>query len=422
MGDVNVFEITDYGFPLPDNIEGHKAYRVIGGSAPLFGMPNPSFLSENDRNRLFKELHKAGVRVIINLTKSNSCVCPDSLDFEYHVFPLTDRGPEPDEMGIFWNAVEHTMTALKYGQGVVIHCQGGTGRTGTVLGCVLRKLEKGSGNEIVAWLGKLNARRGRTWPESDIQGDLVKNCKPDITKSSQEGLFDGGHPHNANEEKRGHVEFSRSNPDRLSSRIMKRSEIPPGFTGIVIAVNGDWATVKNKTTGELFEIPCELLRKADKSLEDGASFIRRIAFFDLEGTLIKFLQSGESSPIENMPQILSNMSDKGWEISIISSHTPENIKNLLKESDFKRYEYFSSAWSTKGNVISNLINNVSYGECIFVDDNPGNLDSVSKVCMDKVRIIGFAGNHQHMPELMNWCQKGGYEFAASPAYFQEKLT
>ncbi len=55
--------------------------------------------------------------------------------------------------------VSTTLKGLNDG-GVIVHCVGGTGRTGTVLGCVLRELGK-SANEIIDCLDTIDKARDR---------------------------------------------------------------------------------------------------------------------------------------------------------------------------------------------------------------------------------------------------------------------
>ncbi|MEW6248785.1 MAG: tyrosine-protein phosphatase [Nitrospirota bacterium] len=61
------------------------------------------------------------------------------------------------------------------GHGVVVHCVGGRGRTGTVLGCVLRTLGVCAA-EAIDYLDQLHKARGKSgWPESDWQAAFVKD-------------------------------------------------------------------------------------------------------------------------------------------------------------------------------------------------------------------------------------------------------
>lgn len=84
------------------------------------------------------------------------------------------RDPERDR-AVTTSVVCAVLDALARGEGVVIHCQGGTGRTGTVLGCLLRALGH-TPAQVLKYFQLLNAARGRQssgWPESDWQRMLV---------------------------------------------------------------------------------------------------------------------------------------------------------------------------------------------------------------------------------------------------------
>jgi protein-tyrosine phosphatase len=97
--------------------------------------------------------------------------------------PLTDQvsqlpPPEPlREERRIRNAVEVAVDKVRLGEGVVLHCVGGTGRTGTVIGCLLRALGH-TGPEVRGYLQAVHRARGKAlrggdWLESDWQRNLV---------------------------------------------------------------------------------------------------------------------------------------------------------------------------------------------------------------------------------------------------------
>ncbi|NLG28987.1 MAG: hypothetical protein GX557_13830 [Chloroflexi bacterium] len=78
------------------------------------------------------------------------------------------------ELSAIRQAVNTVVARLEAGQGVVVHCYGGRGRTGTVIGCVLRRLGYGP-HEVVDYLDRLHTARGKGgWPESPWQEQTVR--------------------------------------------------------------------------------------------------------------------------------------------------------------------------------------------------------------------------------------------------------
>ncbi len=85
------------------------------------------------------------------------------------------KDPRGERMRVL-AAAEAVTASIRAGEGVVVHCRGGRGRTGTVLGAALVRL--GHDPElVVAYLDRLHAQRGKIgWPESPWQAALVRSA------------------------------------------------------------------------------------------------------------------------------------------------------------------------------------------------------------------------------------------------------
>lgn len=160
-------------------------YLVTYEPAFLAGMrwPSPS--------TPWNELKRIGIQKVICLTDA----LPD-----YKSNPLTVAGHyalqdlyggispvRPDlEIEKILKASTLALSLIKQKIGVVVHCIGGTGRTGTVIGCVLRGLGYNT-SEVLSYLDQLNRLRGARdgWPESKWQADIIRKINefPDYTLS-----------------------------------------------------------------------------------------------------------------------------------------------------------------------------------------------------------------------------------------------
>jgi protein-tyrosine phosphatase len=156
------------GLPVPE-----RFYTVTREPAPLAGMSLPN------QDTPWQELHKAGFRHVVCLMTGRPYYQPSPLN-PLHAAALQDLvgGRSPDdpvrEIELIRESVELAVERLQKKEGVVVHCVGGTGRTGTVLGCILRRLGY-AGPDIVGYLDRLN-REGRSrhgWPEAKWQAAQV---------------------------------------------------------------------------------------------------------------------------------------------------------------------------------------------------------------------------------------------------------
>jgi hypothetical protein len=160
---------------LPGLAVPYDFYWVLQHPAPLAGMPYPSARTP------WHDLAAAGFRHVI---------CLEGHGPPYDPAPLivSQRTSLQDLYGGSWphdqereerliHEVAHTVVSRwQAGEGVVVHCAGGTGRTGTVLGCVLRALGVAA-MQVITYLDHLHQARGRSgWPESAWQAQVVRRC------------------------------------------------------------------------------------------------------------------------------------------------------------------------------------------------------------------------------------------------------
>ncbi len=87
-----------------------------------------------------------GINCFIDLTHPNDALEPYAhylqaaalrmaTNVSYHALPVFDMGvPNPEQMVVILDTIDH---ALAQGQLIYLHCWGGIGRTGTVVGCHL---------------------------------------------------------------------------------------------------------------------------------------------------------------------------------------------------------------------------------------------------------------------------------------------
>jgi len=134
--------------------------------APLAGMAYPP--AETD----WQELHDRGFRLVVRLHPGGY----DPAPLAVRDVPLEDlyggaTPSDPDaEAARVREAARIAADSLARGDGVVVHCLGGTGRTGTVIACTLRLLGRPA-DEAVATVKEQRPR----WPESPWQEEVVRS-------------------------------------------------------------------------------------------------------------------------------------------------------------------------------------------------------------------------------------------------------
>lgn len=159
------------GFDVPRDL-----YCVALEPAPLFGMPYPASRSHED----WQALASTGASGVLCLASQTPGYDPSPLELigAAELEDLFHGGPPRDptaELALVRGLVDRVFERLAAGTGVVVHCAGGTGRTGTVLGCVLVRLGAEPGR-AVEYLDGVHRARGRAgWPEAEWQAEVVKS-------------------------------------------------------------------------------------------------------------------------------------------------------------------------------------------------------------------------------------------------------
>jgi len=152
-------------------------YLVLKEPAPLAGCALPG--TEVD----WALLYRAGFRHVF-------CLCSETP--RYTTAPLKlAAATELDDLSIRRKPVqprreaqqcealsEAVASRLQRGEGVLIHCAAGRGRTGTVLGRCLVRLGLPA-SSVVEYLNDLHLlRSGHGWPESPWQSEFLKKTLP----------------------------------------------------------------------------------------------------------------------------------------------------------------------------------------------------------------------------------------------------
>ncbi len=157
-----------------------RCYWVIPGRFLAGGFPyNPGI---DNPHEFLHSLLDNGIDAFIDLTEEDELVHYQpvlakitSKDIEYYRFAIIDYSiPSLAEMQQLTDCINQL---LERGRRLYLHCRGGIGRTGTVVGCWL-KTQGYDSEAALTELAKLfrasNAARFSSSPETDEQREFVK--------------------------------------------------------------------------------------------------------------------------------------------------------------------------------------------------------------------------------------------------------
>ncbi len=125
-------------------------------------------------------LHAQGIGHVVCLTHDVAPYDPAPCTITaLRLQDLVSGGPPADpasERALVRRAAQDVVTHLDRGVGVAVHCMGGRGRTGTVIGVALVRLGHAPG-DVVEYLHATAVGRGRRgWPESPWQEETVRTA------------------------------------------------------------------------------------------------------------------------------------------------------------------------------------------------------------------------------------------------------
>ncbi len=149
-----------------------RFYQVLRAPAALAGMSSPN-------RPPWESVAAAGFESIVCLTGNTPTYDPSplrvlrALKFQDLVGGARPHDPHL-EAAMLHEVVQAIVAELRSGRGVVVHCVGGTGRTGTVIACVLVVLGM-SESEVLKYMTSVNTVRKKSpgWPESEWQRHQV---------------------------------------------------------------------------------------------------------------------------------------------------------------------------------------------------------------------------------------------------------
>ena len=155
-------------------------YWVVPGK--ILAGEYPRNKDEESSLKKIGALETAGIEIILDLTESNEGLEPYSAMLHsatYHRFPITDASTPKtnNDMKVILDTIDEH---VEQDRCVYIHCWGGIGRTGTVVGCWLARHNGGgeAGLKALRELWKICPKSSRRQsPETSEQENYILNWR-----------------------------------------------------------------------------------------------------------------------------------------------------------------------------------------------------------------------------------------------------
>lgn len=160
-----------------------SSYWVLPGKFLAGGYPGSTLGVEQETRQVLRSFLELGITSFFNLTQPEELpsyqemalqeTSAINLSVECHRFPIPDRGlPTRDQMKDLLACLDRTLAA---GKRLYLHCWGGVGRTGSVVGCWL--VHSGlDGRQALKHLNELyrDAAQFRIYPHSPETEEQVQ--------------------------------------------------------------------------------------------------------------------------------------------------------------------------------------------------------------------------------------------------------
>lgn len=174
----------------------HNAYWIIPGK--FLAGEYPRTLDQDSSITRIKALVKAGIGVLIDLTTPADGLKPyqnltNMIDgkIEYYTFPIPDVSI-PESRQTAREILDLIDNSLAQGKGIYLHCWGGIGRTGTIVGCWLAR-HGFAGNAALEKLSSLwrwcPKSRHRQSPETEEQRSYILSWNEDAPDANHDAIL-----------------------------------------------------------------------------------------------------------------------------------------------------------------------------------------------------------------------------------------
>jgi protein-tyrosine phosphatase len=142
-----------------------NSYWVV--PSQILAGEHPIDIGEEATRKRLASLLDAGVRIIVDLTEEreqipeykallHTLATDRQIDVKIHRHPIPDRGiPSVETLRSILDVIDHSVAKQSP---VYVHCFAGIGRTGTIVGCYLRRHRVANAQDVIARISELRSQ------------------------------------------------------------------------------------------------------------------------------------------------------------------------------------------------------------------------------------------------------------------------